>query len=51
MDSYIGHRPKGGKLSESRKKLMFHYKNRFGELMDEPRIVLSFGSKRNDAPC
>ena len=43
MDSYICHRPEGGgqyKLTESRKKLMFLYKNRFSELRDDPRIVL-----------
>ena len=45
MDSYIEHRPKGGKLNESRKKLMFYYKNRFSELRDESRIVLDFESR------
>ena len=37
MDSYIGHRPKGGKLNESRKKLMFYYKNRFSQIRDGTR--------------
>ena len=44
MDSYIPYRPEGGrpyKLTESRKKLMFYYKNRFGELRDACHIVLS----------
>ena len=43
MDSFIGHRPKGHKpytLTESRKKLMFYYKNRFKELGGDPRIFL-----------
>ena len=39
MDSYIGHRPQGGKLlNDSRKKkLMFYYKNRFSEIRDGTR--------------
>ena len=35
MDSYIGYRPEGGKpikLTESRKKLMFYYKNKFSQI-------------------
>ena len=43
MDSYIGYRPEGGKpytLTESRKMLMFYYKNKFTELREDPRIVL-----------
>ena len=45
MDSYIPYRPEGGKsygLTESRKKLMFLYKNRFSELRDASHIVLNF---------
>ena len=48
MESYNGYRPEGHgkyKLTESRKKLMFYYKNRFSELRDESRIVLSFESR------
>ena len=44
MNSYIPYRPEGGKeynLTESRRKLMFHYKNRFIELKDASDIVLS----------
>lgn len=44
MDSYVGRRPEGGKpynLTASRKKLMFYYKHRFGELRDESDIVLN----------
>ena len=51
MDSYIGDRPKGGKLNESRKKLMFYYKNRLNQLRDESRIVLNVEGKRNGSPC
>ena len=43
MDSFVRHRPEGGgsyKLTESRKKLMFLYKNRFSELRDASHIVL-----------
>ena len=42
MDSYIGHRPTGRpyELTESRKKLMFLYKNRFRDLRDCSHIVL-----------
>ena len=45
MDSYIPYRPEGDKsftLTESRKMLMFLYKNRFKELRDASHIVLSF---------
>ena len=44
MKSYIRYRPEGSKsyeLTESRKKLMFYYKNRFGELRDASYIVLN----------
>ena len=54
MDSYINNRPEGGKpyiLTDSRKKLMFYYKNRFSELRDKSRIGLNFGDNRDDAPC
>ena len=40
---YTACRPEGGgtfKLTESRMKLMFYYKNRFGELRDDGHIVL-----------
>ena len=43
MGDYISSRPEGGKpyqLTESRKKLMFYYKNRFGELRNASHIVL-----------
>ena len=49
MVSYIGHRPEGGKtysLTESRKKLMFYYKNRFSELRGASNIVLNLGQGR-----
>ena len=52
MDSYIGHRPEGGKpynLTASRRKLMFYYKNRFGELRNESSIVLSQNSLKEGA--
>ena len=48
MESYNGYRPEGHgkyKLTESRKKLMFYYKNRFSELRDESCIVLDFKSR------
>ena len=48
MDSYIPNRPEGGKsyrLTESRKKLMFLYKNRFSKLRDASHIVLNFECK------
>ncbi len=44
MFSYVNHRPEGGRtytLTESRKKLMFLYKMRFGELRAAPHIVLN----------
>ncbi len=44
MTDYASQRPEGGKeidLSESRKKLMFHYMERFRELRNESRIVLN----------
>ncbi len=44
MNCYIPYRPEGGteyKLTESRRKLMFHYKNRFNELQDSRDIVLN----------
>ena len=43
MDSYIGSRPVGPKppnLTESRKKLMFYYKNRFAKLRNVSHIVV-----------
>lgn len=41
MDSYIGHRPAGDdQLTESRKKLMFYYKNRFGEIQKSSDSIL-----------
>ena len=43
MDGYIGIRPEGDgrhALTESRKKLMFHYKKRFSELRDASHIIL-----------
>ena len=44
MGSYIGVRPEGGnkgnKLTHSRKKLMFYYKNRFRELRKATHIVV-----------
>ena len=48
MDSYIPCRPEGGKpyrLTESRRKLMFLYKNRFSELREASHIVLNFEGK------
>ena len=42
MDSYICYRPEGGKsytLTESRKKLIFYYKNKFEELRTAPHIM------------
>ena len=48
MDSYIPNRPEGSKsftLTESRKKLMFLYKNKFSELRDASHIVLNFEDK------
>ena len=50
MDSYIGRRPENGKciqLTESRKKLMFHYKNRFTELRRASNIVLRLDDEPN----
>ncbi len=44
MGEYISYRPEGGKLyelTESRKKLMFCYKNRFGELRNTSHIILN----------
>ena len=44
MGDYISHRPAGGnpyELTESRKKLMFYYRNRFGELRNASHIVLN----------
>ena len=41
MESYIKCRPEGGKaytLTESRKKLMFYYKNKFSELKNASPI-------------
>ena len=47
MDSYVCYRPEGRKrrcrLTESRKKLMFLYKNRFRDLRDARHIVLNLG--------
>ena len=45
MDSYVNCRPAGGKpytLTESRKQLMFYYKNKFSELRGASCIVLNF---------
>ena len=44
MSAYASVRPEGGKdykLTESRKKLMFHYKEKFSKLRDAPHIVLN----------
>jgi hypothetical protein len=46
LESYIPRRPEGGKpytLTESRKMLMFYYMNRFGQLKDDPKILLRQG--------
>ena len=45
MASYIGHRPQGreprpGDLTPSRMKLMFYYKNRFGEIRNSSDSIL-----------
>ena len=44
LEGYIPRRPEGGKpytLTESRMKLIFYYKNRFGQLKDDPQILLN----------
>ena len=46
LESYIPRRPEGGKpytLTESRMMLMFYYMNRFGQLKNDPKILLKQG--------
>ena len=48
MEPYIIIRPEGGKaytLTESRKKLMFYYKNRFNELKRACPMFSNFGNE------
>ena len=45
LESSIKHRPEGGKsyaLTESRKKLMFYYKNKFSDLKEASPISADF---------